>query len=134
MSTKILTLALVAGVLAGLVGCNQTATTQQGDKVLKLTPPGKTNIEQGGTAKFKVSIKREKFDDPVTVDIKNLPEGVTVEDGGRKFDKGETDHEFTLKAADDAKVQDGHKSTVTATGPGTLKTSEDVTINVTKKK
>ena len=126
--------ALVAALAVGVVGCGEKGTVQgKDDKKLTLTAPANTSIKQGGTETVTVKIKREHFDEPVTVSFDNLPKGVSVKETDMKFDKGATERKFTLEAKDDATVEDGQEVKVTAKGPGDLKITEPFKLDVKKK-
>jgi len=135
MNMKWLSLVVMCGLVVGLVGCGQSSTTVQGsgDKKLTLSAPKSVTVETGGKAELKLTVKREKFDDPVTIEITDLPKGVTVQETDLKFDKGTTEKTFTLKAADDAAGEEGHKARVSASGGGMKAGPEEVTVNVKKK-
>ena len=115
---------VAAAVLAASVGCSgkdkSTEVIGEGGEKLKLTAPSDTNIKQGTTEEITISIKREKFEDPVAIEFSDLPDGVTM-DGGLKhtIDKGETKGTYTLKATDTATVMKaGQEIKVAASVPG----------------
>jgi hypothetical protein len=106
------------------VGCSgkdkNTEVTGEGGEKLKLTAPSDTNIKQATSEEITVTIKREKFDDPVTIEFSDLPDGVTME-GGLKhtIDKGDTKGTYKLTATDTADVMKaGKEIKVTASVPG----------------
>jgi len=125
----------VAVLLLVNVGCSDKKgkVTGEGGKVLELTAPGNTTIKQAGKETITVKIKREKFDDPVTVELSNLPEGVTAKEKSMKIDKGSTEASFVLEATDKATVQKGHKVKVMASS-GDMKVEKEFTVNVDEKK
>jgi uncharacterized membrane protein len=90
-----------------------------------------TTVKQGGEAKIKVTITREKFEEPVTLKFTDLPEGVSIVETDMTIAKADKSAEFTLKAAADAKAMDDHKVTVTASS-GTI--TNDATFKVSVKK
>jgi len=121
--------ALAPLVLAALVvtGCNTQTTPKAQDggkdgKDLVMTAPKEVAIDRDATAELKIAIDRKGFEDPVTVKITGLPEGVTVVEDG-KLDKGVKERTFTLKATPDAPLTKGTLK-VTASGGGAEKTLE----------
>ena len=106
---------VVALVLASGLGCSgKKETTKEGDKELSLTPPLNTSIKQDTAETVDVKIKRVKFDDPVTVEISDLPDKVTAEESKKTIAKDADKATFTLKAAKDAPVTDGTEVKFTA--------------------
>jgi len=109
---------LSVALLSSGVGCNKDKKTVEGKegKKLTLTAPADTSVKQGDTAKIKVSITREKFNDPVKLEFKDLPAGVSIMENDITISKDASSAEFNLKATSDAKLIDAHKVTVTASG------------------
>jgi len=138
-------LAVVGLVGATMIGCGPSSTTppQKKDKdepakdkaSLTLSLGAKSvNIAPGGTGEVKVTVKREKFDDAVTVEFSDLPPGVTVDGGAKQtLEKGVNDKTITLKAADDTKEAENHKAKVTASAKE-VKDPVAVELSVTVKK
>ena len=127
----VLTGLLTVAMLVGGVGCNKG--TPSGKKFTLKTPPDMT-IKQGEQGGVSVEITREdKFSDPVDLKITDLPDGVNVHEKDMTFLKGANSWAmaFGLKAADDAKVVEDHKVTLTASGGGTTQTA---TFKLTVKK
>jgi len=118
-------------VALAVTGCNQTTTksTTKDGKTLKVTATKSVTIEQGGTAKVKVSIERKGFEDEVTVKFDKLPEGVTVEETDGKLAKGVKDREFTLKATSAAKAGKA-TAKISASGGGVDGDQDDLAIEV----
>jgi len=115
---------VVLAVMAA-VGCNTQTSHNQGKngKELVATTPQNVAIDRNATTDLKVTVDRSKgFDEPVTVKITGLPEGVTVEEEG-KLDKGVSERVFKLKANPDAGLTSG-KLKVTVAGGGAEKTHE----------
>src|SRR5689334_5479252 len=108
-------IALTAAALLVVTGCSDKTTrvTGEGDKVLELTVPGTTTIKQGNTEKVTVKIKREKFDDPVTIEFSSLPDGVKVKEGAMKLEKGTTEATYLLEADSKAPAEKGHHAKIT---------------------
>ena len=129
---------VAAAVLVFNVGCSNdkktTKGTGEGGKVLKVTTPESLTIKQGEKKQVKVKISRDKFDDPVDIDISNLPEGVTISGGKPKVEKGATEVTLTVEATEKAPTKKGHKAMVSGTGGGvTTANPEEWTINVEAK-
>jgi uncharacterized membrane protein len=101
----------------------------KGEK-LTLTAPPDTDIKVGNTAKVTVKIAREKFTDPVDIEITDLPAGVTADPAKTTIGKDNTSADITLKAANDAKA-DSKEAKVKASG-GSL--SQEANFKVTVKK
>ncbi len=120
---------LAAMSLVGLVGCQQSSTTESGAKKLTLTKPSDVTIKPGETAKVSVSIKRTNFRDPVMVLFEGLPAGVTVEDKDQKIAAEATSAQFTLKAAADAKPEAGKEVKVVVES-GSLKETEPFKVTI----
>jgi len=88
------------------------------DKKLTLTAPGNTSVKQGEDATINVAITRDKFNDPVKLDFKNLPKGVKVMEKDWEISKDATSSKLTLHADADAPPVDDQVVTVSATGGG----------------
>lgn len=108
-----------------------TSSAADTDKKLTVTVPASTSVKQGETASIKVDITRDKFNDPVSLKFSGLPEGVSIMENDLTISKDATGAKLTLKADPDAKIEEGHKVTVTAWGGGI---TEAKTFNVTVKK
>jgi hypothetical protein len=112
---------VAAAVLVASVGCSgkKTEVKGEGGEKLVLTAPGNTSLSQGTSEEITVTIKREKFDDPVAIEFSDLPDGVTM-DGGLKHTiaKGDTKGTYRLTATDTADVKAGQEIKVTASVPG----------------
>lgn len=108
-------------LLVASVGCSSKTTEVKGEagEKLALTPPGDMSIKQGTSEDITVTIKREKFDDPVVIEFSALPDGVTM-DGGLQHTiaTGETKGTYKLTATDTADVKAGQEIKVTASLTG----------------
>jgi len=114
-------LAAFAVVLAATAlatsGCNQgKGTNKEGSRSMTVTIKSAQTITQGGTDDVDVGVTRtgSGFDDPVTVTFEGLPSGVTVQNSDKTIAKGDKTATYTLKAADDAKVENDHEVKVKA--------------------
>jgi len=131
---KWLSMIVAAGLVVGICGCGETKKVSgEGGAVLKVTGPAATTLKQGESKDITVKIGRTKFDDPVKVTLSDLPAGVTADEMTRTAEKGATEVQFTLKAADDAKPEDNHKGKVTATAKD-MKDTVEFTVSVKSKK
>lgn|GEM_PF-3531887 len=110
---RVLPCILTVGLLA-LVGCKQTTTTapstnpskpEQARK-LTITSPGEQKVVVNGTDKFTVRVTRDHFTGPVTIEVKNLPPGVSVVTPDMTIPADKDTLEVTVKANPDAKVGD----------------------------
>lgn len=117
------------------VGCEGTTVTNQGgDKKLTLMPPSNQTLYQGGTDPIKISIRRDKFTDAVTVTFDQLPSGVDVAENNLKIPSDGSAANFTLRAAADAKLVENHPARVTVTGPDGMTASENFKLSVRGRK
>jgi len=125
---------LTVALLGGGVGCNKgekhTVEGKKGEK-LTLKAPADTSVNQGDTTKIKVSITREKLNDPVKLEFKDLPAAVSIMENDMTIAKDATSAEFNLKAASDAKLVDGHKVAVIASAAD-LKVEANFKVSVKK--
>lgn len=105
--------------LAGLIGCEQgtpggTGTTGeqpmygQADDTFNLSVPRmSSSIQQGEVLETKIGIKRAtNFDEDVTLEFADLPEGVTVDPASPKIGSDETEAKISLKVDDEAPLGD----------------------------
>lgn len=124
---------LTAALLLSGTGCTRETKTVEGEAGKKLTvkAPSDTSVTAGDTAEINVSITREKFNDPVTLNFTGLPDGVTVMESDRNITKDSSSARFTLKADVDARPVEDHRATVTASGGGL---TQEATFLVTVKK
>jgi hypothetical protein len=132
---KWMTLVVVVGLTVALVGCSGESGKVKGSggKELKVTTPGDTTIKQGESKDVTVTIKRTKFDDPVTIELSDLPKGVIADETKKTIEKGQDSVKFTLKAADNATPEKGNKVKVTARGADLSVGPLEFTLNVEKK-
>jgi len=132
-------LLLLSGLLF-TVGCNNTTTSTVGTRVstrtgetvvkkLSLTAAKDQTITRGSTDKVDVSISRSNFDEPVTIAIANLPNGVEVAEKEMTIPNGATKLTLTLKAAADAALGE-HMVNITASAPGLEKTTQAFKLTV----
>jgi hypothetical protein len=121
-------------VLTVAAGCRETITVEgRGGKKLSVTKPSSLTIKQGATEQIKVSITRNNFTDPVEVKFERLPPGVTLVEKKTEIPSNDNSAMFTFKADDTAPVVSNHDATVTVTGPGDLRSTENFPITITKK-
>jgi len=131
-------LALVGLLVAmiGSTGCNNKGTTEgKGGEKLTLSVPKDVTLTKGGEAKsVDVSISRTKFNEPVTIEFKNLPPGVKIAETDMVIPKDKDKTTFNLKADDTAAEKTDHVVTITATAGGAEKLTQEQTMKVTVKK
>jgi len=131
-------MAALAGVvlvlLLGNAGCNKQTTEAPGGEKLTLYAPSNQTLTAGGDPNpIDVSIKREKFNEPVTVKFDDLPKGVTVQETDMTIAKDKEKTTFNLKAAADAPEVTDHPVKVTVTGPKSLTAEQKFKVTVKKK-
>src|SRR5262249_35020777 len=69
---------------------------------LSLTAMDGHSITQDKTVEFMVHVTRDNFKEPVTVEVRDLPKGVTLETKDLTLPADKSDLTLTLKAAPDA--------------------------------
>jgi hypothetical protein len=118
---RLIAIALAFG-LVGAVGCEQRSGTAPGTdpnkpKKLTLTVKDSQTITQDKTDEIDVLVNRTQFSDPVTVEVKDLPKGVTLETKDLSIPGDKNKITLTLKAAPDAHVGE-HTIKIAAKGGG----------------
>jgi hypothetical protein len=83
---------------------------------LDLVTPKTAKVTAGETSKLEIKIERQGFDDPVTIDIEDLPPGVSVVEKDKIIAKGADNLALTLKAEATAKPVKGAIVKITAKG------------------
>jgi len=138
---KILTVLSLAALCAW--GCeNKTTTTGpapagtsgKSNEVKKLTLKAaeKESIKQGDSYDLKIKIERKNFDDPVTVRLSDLPEGVTSDMAEVVIPAGTTETKVKLTAAADAAVGE-HDVKIDAKAPGVDDNMQTMKLTVKEK-
>jgi hypothetical protein len=122
-----------------IVGCNNTTTTSgtrvsptSGETVTKkltLTAAKDQTISRNGSDKITISVKRENFNDPVSVALTGLPAGVAIVEKEMSIGASKDSVTLTLNAAADAAVGD-HQVTITADAPGMPRNSQTFKLTV----
>jgi hypothetical protein len=125
---------LVAAFAAFLVaGCAKSASVEgEGAKKLTLVKPAAVTVHRGGMAKADIQIKRSDLPGDVSISFANLPKGVDIVESDSKIvgEKGS----YTLRASETADLVENYASDVTASaGPGNIKVSQPININVKAK-
>ena len=108
--------------LLAFTGCNTgTATAPstnpqrpEARRELNVTSPGSQVVTQDQTDKMTVSITRNNFDGPVSVELRDLPKGIAVTTQELTIPAGKDSVEVTVKAAADAPPVEDHAVTVSA--------------------
>lgn len=102
---------LVACGLVVAVGCGKTETASAPSKdpakpnsprKLSVTAPSSQTVTQDRADEMTVSVNRDNFTGPVTIELKNLPKGVTVETKDLTLPADKNSLKVTIKAAPDA--------------------------------
>jgi hypothetical protein len=106
----------VAGLaFLAAAGCNQGSSTAPGtgpgapgggsnkDRKLTVTSPGSQTVHQDKTDEMTVSISRSHFTSPVKIELRDLPQGVSVVTKEMTIPADKSSMTVTLKATPDAK-------------------------------
>ena len=122
-----------------VVGCNNTTTTSgtrvsptSGETLVKkltLTAAKDQTISRNGTDKITITVKRENFNDPVSVGLTGLPTGVQIAEKEMSIGSSKDSVTLTLNAAADAALGD-HQVTITAEAPGIPRNSQTFKLTV----
>jgi hypothetical protein len=111
------TAALSVGILMP-IGCEKSSGTAPSTNPSK---PGETrqltltlplpsqSITQGGPNEVMVNVNRDNFKEPVELDVKDLPKGVTVETKEMTVPADKNTFTITLRAAADAPPVNDHE-------------------------
>jgi len=92
-----------------------------------------TTIKQGEAKNISISIKRGKnFDQDVTLQVTEMPTGVTIEPASPVIRRGDKEAKLTLKAADEAALGDFTVSVTGQPGEGAVASSQ-MKVRVEKK-
>ena len=118
--------------LGAVAGCGKSTVEGVDGHKLTLVKPVDQTVKQGATEKVAVAILRRGFDNPVEIEVDDLPKGVTVS-GGRTatIPTGALKLDVTLVAAADAPLVRDHRVSVTAKGPGGIAVTEFFKLDVT---
>lgn len=119
-------LVVLVGTVA-LVGCT-TDENEEGMKLSLVTVADQT-LARGETNQIAITVMRSNFKDAVEVVFHNLPSGVEVIEKG-KIPADDNMRNFTLHAANNADLVEGHRAEVVVRGPDNLKTSQVFQITV----
>jgi hypothetical protein len=132
--------ALILGcTLLALAGCKGSTTTVSvagtasnpggtAPKKMVLSGPESVEVHPGSTKSVTVKVTREQFDEPVTIIVAELPEGVTVVEKDVRIDKGAAEAKFTLSADKTAATDKEATFKVSAKGGDVV--AEDLKIKV----
>lgn len=103
-------IAVICGFLAA-AGCGKTETSTAPSKdpakpntprKLSVKAPASQTVTQDRADEMTVSVDRDGFSGPVTIELKNLPKGVTVETKDLTLPADKNSLKVTIKAAPDA--------------------------------
>jgi hypothetical protein len=112
---RLITLAAVIAI-TGVIGCEiKTGTAPSTDpnkpdatRKLTLTVADSQTVTQGETDKVMATINRTNFKDEVTIEVSDLPKGVTLESRDMTIPADQNSITLTLKAAADASPTEDH--------------------------
>lgn len=135
MKKTSLLIVLCALAFAGAACTKKSTVEGSGGKKLTLVAPMNQTVKQGDTNKVDFAIVRTNFDDPVEIEISNLPSGVTVAQGNRvTIPSGKLRVDgITLVASSDATLVRDHQVSVTAKGPEGIAVTEYFKVTVEPK-
>ncbi|MBI2921431.1 MAG: hypothetical protein HYY18_10150 [Planctomycetes bacterium] len=119
----------LALVLTG-IGCGTTSATGPGDKKLTLVKPANQTLNRGDINRIAITVVRENIAPDIPIRFTNLPDGVKVIEKDKKFEEDEIIVNYTLFAANDADLVEGHVVKVTAEGPDGLAVTETFEVSV----
>ena len=135
---KWFTLVVAVGLL-GFTACSggsskdrtpSVSKGKEGDK-LQMMPVSDVTVDAGKTAKVTVKIDRKDFNEPVKIELSDLPKDVKADDMTKTIDKDDKEATFTLTAGDKA---DAVKTTAKVTASAKdMKTSKEFKVEVKKK-
>src|SRR5262245_10754279 len=133
---RLIAIALAFGLI-GAVGCEQRSGTAPGTdpnkpKKLTITVKESQTIVQDKTDEIDVLVNRTQFHDPVTVEVKDLPKGVTLETKDLTIPGDKNTITLTLKAAPNATTGD-YTIKILAKAAGDLHTEALVKLTVKAK-
>lgn len=124
---RLTTMLVVLVGSAALAACTSDEN-KKGMKLSLLTVANQT-LKRGETNKIAITVTRSNFEGAIDVDFRNLPSGVKVVDAGEIL-ADDNVRSFTLHAANDADLVEGHRAEVVVSGPGGLETSQNFEITV----
>jgi hypothetical protein len=132
---------VVAIGLAGLVGCETKSGTAPSTnpnkpsetRKLSITAMDSQTITQDKTDELTVHVNRDNFKDPVTIEVRDLPKGVTLVTKDLTLPGDKSDITLTLKAAPDAPAVNDHVFHVIAKSGELTTPPKDVKLTVKAK-
>jgi hypothetical protein len=120
-------------------GCQKSTSTGPGGTTRSGQPAAKKltvmaakdhTVKRGDTEK--ITINRDNFNDPVTIQLSGLPKGVELVDKEAVIASGNSSATITLKAAPDAEMGE-HQVTIAAEVPGMEKNTQTFKLTVKDK-
>ena len=137
-------LLMTAAVLAA-AGCQESTSTgpapstppsatspSAGQKKLTVMALESHTVKQGDTDNVLVTINRDNFTDPVSLNVEGLPAGVAVSGAAPTIASGDSSATIVLKAEPTAAVGE-HQVTLVAQAPGIDKNTQLFTLKVVAK-
>ncbi len=121
-------LTIALSVLA-LAGCGNEVHGPGGKTMTVDAPTLPVSIERGESETISIGIERRGFTDEVTVEMANLPDGVTVDDSEKETATNQA--VFVLKTTKDTPLVDDHRVKVTTWGPDDMRSIQYFDLSVT---
>ena len=121
-------LTIALSVLA-LAGCGNEVRGPGGKTMTVDAPTLPVSIDRGESETISIGIERRGFTDEVTVEISDLPDGVTVDDSRK--DTATNQAVFVLKTTRDTPLVDDHRVKVTTWGPDDMRSIQYFDLSVT---
>src|SRR3954471_12987092 len=128
--------------LVAAAGCGKSETSSAPSKdpakpntprKLTVKAPGGQTVTQDRADEMTVSVTRDGFSSPVTIELKNLPKGVTVETKDMTLPADKDSLKVTVKAAPDAPAVVDHVVQVLAKAADMPEVASDFKLTVKTK-
>lgn len=130
MNRRTVTLALASSFLVPLLtlGCQHSTVHGDDGTAVTVTTPRSITVKRGSSALLVVGIDRERFSGPVSVELGQLPDGVTADNESRSVETTSTT--FVLEASHSAALVRNHSFHVTLEANDGHATTQEVTLSV----
>lgn len=137
---RLIALAFAIG-LAGVLGCETKSGSApstdpnkpEAVRKLSLTATDSHSVTQDKTVEFMVHVNRDNFKEAVTVEVRNLPKGVTLETKDLTLPADKSDITLTLKAAPDAPTVSDHVFNVVAKSKDIITEPKNIKLTIKAK-
>jgi hypothetical protein len=110
--------------------CDRTSVEDSAGRKLTLKKPVDQTLTRGKTNDLRVEVDRKNIQDPVTLEIDQLPKGVHVVNTDVKIPRDSESVTLTLHADPTADIVSNHRVTVTAKAPPDLQATEVFQVSV----